>query len=326
MDRSTGTRSAALDTFRGSLLFLVMVGHLITAPVTGDPLKWTIYGFHMPLFMALSGYTLNLRGLRALSPGEAARKYGLRLFLPWLPAFVLFTAISLHDRSLSGLAHAALFPWHHLWYVPALAAFILGAYALRLPRAGLLAVAAAITFAAWLAFGFGRYVGPLAPLVDPRLATMAGFFAFGLWLAEVRLSPRLSVALGALGVVLVALWATLYSQPGSLAQIAPYAAMDLALIAGLPWVLSREDWSLPGLTQIGRDSMFFYLWHPLPMLALQKALYPKLPVVLAYPVTLGATIGVLFLLWALAPSWLRPLIGLSEKAPAPRYVAVQVPV
>jgi acyltransferase len=298
MGKTTTARNATLDTFRGSLLFLVMVGHLFTAPVTDDPVKWTIYGFHMPLFMALSGYTLNLAALRAMSPGEVAQKYGRRLFLPWLPAFVLFTALSLHDRNLSGLVHATLFPWHHLWYVPALAAFILAAYAVRLSRFGLFALAAAAFVACAAAFGIGRYVGPITPLIDPRLGTMAAFFAFGLWLAEAKLPLRRSAGLGALGASLILVWAALYGAPGALWQLTPYAAMNFALISGLPWVLARKDWRVPAIREIGQDSMFFYLWHPLPMFVLQKALYPHVPAGVAHPLTLAITVAALFAAWA----------------------------
>ncbi|WP_024508416.1 nodulation factor fucose acetyltransferase NolL [Bradyrhizobium sp. ARR65] len=82
-------RDLALDFAKGVLIILVIVGHLIQYIIYGGDgfwdsasFKW-IYMFHMPLFMAISGY-LSSRALLGKSFTQALRDRAMQLLAPML--------------------------------------------------------------------------------------------------------------------------------------------------------------------------------------------------------------------------------------------------
>ncbi|MGY4509397.1 nodulation factor fucose acetyltransferase NolL [Bradyrhizobium sp. USDA 3650] len=89
--RTTGAsdRDLSLDFAKGALIVLVIVGHLIQYVIYRDGGFWyspyykAIYMFHMPLFMAISGY-LSSRSLLQKSFTQAAIARATQLLLPML--------------------------------------------------------------------------------------------------------------------------------------------------------------------------------------------------------------------------------------------------
>ncbi|WP_343212712.1 nodulation factor fucose acetyltransferase NolL [Bradyrhizobium yuanmingense] len=85
----TNDRDLTLDFAKGVLILLVIVGHLIQYILYQDEgfwespcFKW-IYMFHMPLFMAISGY-LGCRALLGKSFAQAVGDRAMQLLLPML--------------------------------------------------------------------------------------------------------------------------------------------------------------------------------------------------------------------------------------------------
>ncbi|OKO71091.1 nodulation protein NolL [Bradyrhizobium sp. NAS80.1] len=82
-------RDLSLDFAKGALIVLVILGHLIQYVVYRDDGFWyspyykSIYMFHMPLFMAISGY-LSSRSLLQKSFTRAAKDRAKQLLLPML--------------------------------------------------------------------------------------------------------------------------------------------------------------------------------------------------------------------------------------------------
>ncbi len=314
-ERPFSRRNGTIDSLRGLLILLVFVGHSFLVPVTQDPWKWLIYGFHMPVFMALSAYMLNVEGIRALSPRELAVKYGARLMIPWLLAMVIYTALYTDLDSAKAAASAVLYPYYHLWYVPVLMAYIVLLYLVRLPVIVLAAIAAVISIAAMAVFGQGTWQGLdfegagaviVRALGDKRLYSMAIFFAFGLVLRRYRDhlgSSHLAIGL----VVIAAVAATVYQglfyvdQPAAL--ILTFVALDFSLSALFPYLFSRPSASLPVIDQLGFDSLFFYLWHPLLFLTARQFLYPLVPVPVAMTATVFGSIAILFAVRSLLSRW-----------------------
>ena len=73
-----------LDSLKGWLILIVVLGHAIQYCLPEDACEndylWNlIYSFHMPAFMAASGF-INYRSIRNV--GEFVRKVPLRLLLP----------------------------------------------------------------------------------------------------------------------------------------------------------------------------------------------------------------------------------------------------
>lgn len=49
-------RNEPADALKAALMILVVVGHVFLESVSGNAFKGAIYVFHMPMFLALSGY------------------------------------------------------------------------------------------------------------------------------------------------------------------------------------------------------------------------------------------------------------------------------
>ena len=89
MPASVATRNDFLDYLKGALIFLVVWGHLIQFAGYGnhvryllDPLFKAIYTFHMPLFMAVSGFI----SFRTISRSELVAGTGRRFHQIIVPA------------------------------------------------------------------------------------------------------------------------------------------------------------------------------------------------------------------------------------------------
>jgi len=83
-------RNRNIDGLKGFLIVMVILGHILQGKVLDNFGRYVIYSFHMPLFVGLSGYLLNIDSIRSLSIGQFFGKYGLRVLLPWAVASHLF--------------------------------------------------------------------------------------------------------------------------------------------------------------------------------------------------------------------------------------------
>ena len=109
-----------LNAAKGILILLVILTHALPDGM----ILYFLYFFHMPVFLSISGYLLK----------ESAFKDGIskylgkliyRLIIPWIMASFLYLYFSLGNRHLSEITLTDfLYPFYHLWYVPA---YVLGA-------------------------------------------------------------------------------------------------------------------------------------------------------------------------------------------------------
>lgn len=81
-------RNYFFDYGKGILALLVVLGHIITLKYTYSDYwnsisTWCIYSFHMPLFIAISGY-LTSTDIDYLSYKQFVKKKAERLLFPWL--------------------------------------------------------------------------------------------------------------------------------------------------------------------------------------------------------------------------------------------------
>jgi fucose 4-O-acetylase-like acetyltransferase len=125
------SRDKALDFSKGILIWLVVFGHsiqYITYPGNlryfEDPIFSIIYIFHMPLFMALSGYFFNFKKSAAYFLGDFLQAKSRQILLPML-AWVLIsvaagTVYSLlkGHTSMSAIASSFLFLFfNNYWFL-----------------------------------------------------------------------------------------------------------------------------------------------------------------------------------------------------------------
>lgn len=257
-------RNPAIDVIRGSLIVLVMVGHILELEVRDNFLTWFGFGFRMPLFVGLSGYLFNLERTRTDSFARLVSRQRDRLVIPWVVACTFYLVAGTAELSALTPLHALIRPPYHLWFVPIILCFYMLARAVPLGRRQMLLCAAPFSLTAMVIFGVGHDIEQYHEWVpDRRYFVYPLYFALGMWMAEKGVLPRrwiggalLSVAIGALW------WSWLYAHPDSGAELVSKLMLNLPLIALLPWAAT---WPLrsPFFERIGVDSLFFYFWHPL---------------------------------------------------------------
>lgn len=258
-------KNPSIALLKGVLILLVMGGHVMELTGTHDLVLWVGSGFRMPLMIGISGYLLNLARTRGDAPGVLLSRYGQRMLLPWAVAILLYLLTSHGALGWTTPLDLLLRPPFHLWYVPVLFFLIMVTRLLPLSPLLLLALGTPISLA--IMYGFGLDHGPVGEglfALDSRFLRYPVYFFFGMLLAERRL-PRpyelLALLMTGLGL---GWWSGLYVAGTVLGYVPARLLMCLGLIALLP-ALSALRLHVGPINALGRDSLFFYLWHPLVM-------------------------------------------------------------
>lgn len=306
------SRNVGIDLFRGLLVVLVILGHFSELSRRESFLTWLGMGVRMPLFIGLTGYLFNLDHARTLTLPGLLRKHYRRLIIPWLTAcLVVMTATGAIDWLAPWMI--VMQPPFHLWFVPVILTFIITARTCRLPPSMILVIALPMSITAMyllgIAHGTHRFSGWMP---DRRYLIYPVYFALGMWVAQRPFDPRVRNWFLVVAGVGLLWWCRLYSHPSLAGEVAAALSMCMPLIALFPWI---RGWTfaLPLIAPIGRDSLFFYLWHPLAF-ALWAALHVSGLALLALSV---ASILVAWVLIARSTT-LSTVLGVRPRARAPQ--------
>lgn len=256
-------KNPSIDLLKGVLMLLVMGGHVMELCNAHGLALWVGSGIRMPLMIGISGYLLNVTRTRGDRPLALLRRYGRRMLLPWAVAALVYAIAGHAWLSWTAPVDLLLRPPFHLWYVPVLFFLIVLTRLLPFSPLMLLMLAAPVSLAIMYGFGLGHAPmgeGLFAP--DSRFLRYPVYFFFGMLLAESGLSARrpwLALLIGGVGVLW---WSALYATGDALAYVPARLLMCLGLIALLP-IISAYRLEIAPVNAIGRDSLLFYLWHPL---------------------------------------------------------------
>jgi fucose 4-O-acetylase-like acetyltransferase len=255
-------RNAGIDMFRGLLVLAVLLGHFSELTERQSLLTWFGTGFRMPVFIGLTGYMFNLDRARTMPLAALLRRYLRRLVIPWGLACAVHLVAA---ERLTLLSPITIFvqPPFHLWFVPVMMAFVIVAAISRRTPTAMLAIAIPISIGAMYLFGVGHGVTEIARwMPDRRFFIYPIFFFFGLWVASRQAGPwttPVAIVLAGIGILW---WCRLYQQPMPVGEVAAELISGLSLVSLLP-VVRRLPLTLPPIDDIGRQSLFFYLWHPM---------------------------------------------------------------
>lgn len=110
-----------IDFFKGLLIILVILGHILQGSLEESIFRYTIYSFHMPLFIGISGFLFNANKVVDFNFIALIKRYLYRIIIPWTLAIaVYFLLSSIESRSvtITGIVKAFAFPYYHLWFIP----------------------------------------------------------------------------------------------------------------------------------------------------------------------------------------------------------------
>lgn len=259
------------DQLKGILLVLVIFGHTFADGVGESWTKWMIYGFHMPLFLFLSGYLIVWERFGSRSPAMLVRHYWRRMLAAWLVVSLLWNAWTdpaSYSSVRAFVRTTFLEPNFHLWYVPMLFGGLLVLRMLGGTVAGrwtlaMSALAGALLFQTPLR---EQLPAVLLENVDARYAGYFVWFLLGVavrnrWLPRLPLPPVLLV--GAVGLALRA-WTYDHHEPWWSA--AGFAVLSAGAVMCVPAARDALRTPVPlagpALRAVGELSLYVYLLHP----------------------------------------------------------------
>jgi acyltransferase len=118
------------DLIKGILIVFVFMGHVIPGVLRSTFPRYAIYSFHMPLFVGISGFLLNVEKID-IGFSKLFAKYWKRLILPWMIAVSVFFFTQnlmdgkILDITMVSFAAAFCYPYYHLWYIMGFICYIL---------------------------------------------------------------------------------------------------------------------------------------------------------------------------------------------------------
>ena len=128
-DSSLTERWFGFDFVKGLLIILVFVGHVIPGTLRETFPRYAIYSFHMPLFIGISGFLLNIEKID-VTFDKLFFKYWKRMGLPWVIAVAFYFVANIIIKkgasiTLIGVLKSFCHPYYHLWYIMGFIAYLL---------------------------------------------------------------------------------------------------------------------------------------------------------------------------------------------------------
>ncbi len=264
--------SKAIDSLKGVLILLVILGHLLLGSLNENFGRYFIYSFHMPLFIAVSGYLINLDKLSAGSYKSLLDKYLMRLIVPWAIAIVLYFVLIRRGGGPMGLIDAFIRPYYHLWYIPSFLVFVclLKLMLQFIKKPFILLVAAAIIGVC------AKFIADEVetPLVEDFTHTIRlQFFPFLVLGAYLKKHLPHKITALQISLLLVATGATIglfwVAQPTlSLADFFVFNGILIVVVMGLVY---RNKFPVSNFTVwAGKNSLALYLYHVVPIYVAHK--------------------------------------------------------
>jgi acyltransferase len=263
-----GTIYPGLNAAKGILVILVIFTHALP----NSMLLYFFYIFHMPVFLSVSGYLLKSsvfnNGLR-----NYLKRSSHRSLIPWVIASLVYLPFSLQGRSLSQLTITdLLYPFYHLWYVPA---YFLGAtlcYAVtqfKILVKPVLLITASITGIWYILFRDSHLpvtAQPLYWLGEKRCYAYLFFFFLGFALRNqyIKIFPHPVFLLSVMIVVFAMIAELVFNHFPDFAIAIPYLLFNTSCTLFVLLFVGPQQWfQNKFILFINKQSLGIYLYHPL---------------------------------------------------------------
>lgn len=268
-------RNLAFDQLKGILILLVVVGHVALGSIDENIIRQIIYFFHMPLFLALTGFFVKKNTLY-LSIKNILLKYKDRLIIPFVFALLFYMVIQNYHQPLIMWFKFIFnpYPWYHLWYIPAVLLFIVylkflinSHYIIRW-LLGFIFVCITIFFESYVQWDLSnnlwyKYLG------DKRFYYFFSYFAFGFLLASYINIKKFIIPL--IGIIIIGCvfynlsWSYLVRGGGKFLINIGIIGMAIYFCTKTSVLNMKPIMTMNWLAKIGRVSLPIYLWHVFPI-------------------------------------------------------------
>ncbi len=280
-----------IDIVKGLLVICVVAGHYIMGGQTDTFLRHFIYSFHMPLFIGISGFLLKRSAVQKSTFGGFVRKYGKRMIIPWLIAYIVYVYIGavlfnpsdpFGASSSRWLINNTQYLYYHLWYIPGLLSYLLYAWVTtkcKLPNwatwlltifiviiSASSVVEQTITSPNWL-------VGIIGSIKHNFRPSNLGFFMLGYTLGNRQTLPKfckskLWCAISIIPMLLyISTYFNWYNVNSTIIVGDPswflYQVANVALLFTVIAICTQNQLNIKSqfVSWLGRNSLPLYLWH-----------------------------------------------------------------
>jgi fucose 4-O-acetylase-like acetyltransferase len=265
-------RNEAFDAIKGLLIVFVILGHVLLGSISENLGREIIYFFHMPLFLAVTGYFVKDTLLKQ-APLDILKKYTHRMLIPFIVAFIFYTTVTLFlgdSLTFKTVVAKFLYPYYHLWYVPAVMLFIFYIKILEsIPRTSSALVLVFFSLLVVFFEGHGQHMhdGTVYKLLgDKRFYYFFIYFYAGYYLSSRQLNIDKDMTLS---IFVIGLLCYGYSDNAFLIGLGKSVA-NISMILLLLSSFKNAVYKSSFLGVIGKVSLPIYLWHVLPLIILKK--------------------------------------------------------
>ncbi len=257
-----------LNAVKGTLIILVIFTHSLPDGM----LLYFNYFFHMPVFLAVSGYLLKVSAFKNGIVAYFQRLFH-RLIIPWIIATICYFPYSLKGRSITSFNLTdLLYPFFHLWYVPAYVIGVLLCFFVikfKISAFLILNLTGAFTVIWYNVYREADVIveqQSLYFLGEKRFYAYLTFFFLGFSLRNELIKVKLP-AWFLFGVVVVSFAVSVflvYTHSPSYIVSIPYMFFNICLILFLLLYFAPLEWfQYKLILLINKQSLGFYLYHPM---------------------------------------------------------------
>jgi fucose 4-O-acetylase-like acetyltransferase len=275
-----------IDLIKGLLIISVIIGHIILGKVETTFARYIIYSFHMPLFIAVSGFLINRNTLGEMTFWDILKKYFPRLLIPWGIAVIAYATIVNHNRILT-LGYSEIVrlylksfikPYYHLWFILGFLSYIFIVWIfLKLHFNSWMMIVAALIISIISKFELIHINNEtIAKVVDTihydfRIYNLL-FFILGMLLKDYisrnevpKIFIRPAVVLTLIGTLLCIY---LFYHDSSTGKRMVYFLLNIPFAVACLSLCYKDFFPRCSVIEfIGQNSMAFYLWHVIAKLA-----------------------------------------------------------
>lgn len=254
-------RRSDIDFYKGILIWLVVISHIMAlSEFSSDSFVFKLIGnCHIPLFLMISGFLF--------SPEKFFRPSWIqRIILPWLIANFIYVLLPGASFSLRGLIVGFT---THLWYIPAIIIYMFIIFVAEKFCRGNIAWGVLLAFAILLQFsdlivGDSYIVRASRFCISNFRLPFLIYFLIGYLTKKVSIEIRqlrLWIGVGLLFLVFASFEHGLngiFRLTGNIMLMVPLLKTNIRIPTGNQVTIF--------LINSGRNSMFIYLWHVVPLI------------------------------------------------------------
>ncbi|MFX1408914.1 MAG: acyltransferase family protein [Promethearchaeota archaeon] len=269
-----------IDFLKGFLIILVIIGHLISPT---SYLHFLIYSFHMPLFLAVSGFLIKEESFLNMKFSFIIKKYMQRLMIPWLIASIFFFVINNYNLIINSksifeiiiflLVSLFIFPYHSLWFIVSLFIFIIITWILKQRNVSdiTIFILATVLVRVILLTLFSLSSNPQINFIYTGIREYRPhyyiFFFLGYYIRNRELYFRNNHLMGSIVILLFFIRAISYTLRIKIAllyDIPVFYVLNIILIFfSLSYLINLDFKKFSPIKWSGVNSLPIYLYHPL---------------------------------------------------------------